>query len=835
MRITELYLYGFKRLALSFTKEFHYKPTSPTQFIIGTNGSGKSSLKDILNPLPANKADFSADGKKEIDIIRGGDVFKLITDFAGEHPHCFIMNGVELNDGHKITDQYRLVAKHLHYTPEIHAVVTGKILFTDMRPPERKYWFTNLADANFDYPIGVFNRLTTSANDLKSSIKLDKKRLVTESAKIMSKEEYATLCAQRAELYTSIQELIELRQPQMEPVGSIMNKSHAYRSRAMQEAEDVKKLIKTLDKSLPTDPDTIQAMIESTSSTIAEMQGKSNALYQEYEKSVEFSSMWKNSKLQNVAQLGQQYEAAKAGIAQCEEKLKSGIFMQFEREVEPVVAFQSIDYVLGELPSLLSELHDNRERQYTRESYNHYAKQRDETVELINQANTKIARFEEQGNYIHSHEHENPLDCPKCNHRFQPIFDPVKLEKLSVMIGEVERARTALKTKLAEINEVLTRMDHYFEHYKRVLQMIHTSQGLRAFGQYLNKSETLLNEPGKVPDLLLVLRARVSIWAELDAFTKQAEESLAILSKMDGEQNLTAEAIEENRLRLEKQVEQVESQKRTLNQHLSALRSQQGRINALRKLEENLLQSYHDLDDLQAQALESARRQHFAEFLTHMQLRAADLEQTIHAADRQQSVIDSLEGQIKQSEAHREELLVLIRALSPTEGLIAEGIFAYMRVFVEEMNKLITMVWSYPLVVKPCSSMENDEESALTLDYRFPLSVDGELRSDVSEGSSGMLEIINFSFRAAAMKALGLGDYPLFLDEFGATMDQTHKEATIGLISAIVDLDNFEQLFMISHDVVQYGSLGTAQICVLHEGNIKLPPNCVYNKHVTMV
>ena len=103
---------------------------------------------------------------------------------------------------------------------------------------------------------------------------------------------------------------------------------------------------------------------------------------------------------------------------------------------------------------------------------------------------------------------------------------------------------------------------------------------------------------------------------------------------------------------------------------------------------------------------------------------------------------------------------------------------------------------------------------------------------DASEGSDGMLEMIDFAFRVSAMKALKIGDFPLFLDEFGKAMDVTHKQATIGLIAAIVELDKFEQLYMVSHDVVQYGSLGTAEICVLHEANVQLPPNCVYNQHV---
>ena len=64
MKYTKLILSGYKRLAIKSIHYFEINPTSTVQLILGTNGSGKSSLISELSPLPGNGADFTKDGFK---------------------------------------------------------------------------------------------------------------------------------------------------------------------------------------------------------------------------------------------------------------------------------------------------------------------------------------------------------------------------------------------------------------------------------------------------------------------------------------------------------------------------------------------------------------------------------------------------------------------------------------------------------------------------------------------------------------------------------------------------------------------------------------------------
>jgi DNA repair exonuclease SbcCD ATPase subunit len=239
------------------------------------------------------------------------------------------------------------------------------------------------------------------------------------------------------------------------------------------------------------------------------------------------------------------------------------------------------------------------------------------------------------------------------------------------------------------------------------------------------------------------------------------------------------------------------------------------------------------IETLAVDAVENTRRLEFDQLLRELQSSLASKEQALQSSDRQLSVIDHVTSQIKELTSQIEIYKILVKELSPTEGLIAEGIFSFMRKFVFDMNRLIKLVWTYQLEIKPCAL---ESEGSLVLNYKFPIIVDKESssRKDVSQGSSAMLEIFNLVFRIAAMKALGLGKFPLILDEFGKGFDHTHRSSIVNMLSTLVDLDQVDQIFVISHEFSQYTALGTSEVCALHEANIVLPAGMTYNKHITM-
>ena len=74
MKITSLKLSGYRRFSLNNLTNFEITPTSNIQIVLGTNGSGKSSLLEALSPYPQAKSDFLKGGHKILEIEHNNSV-----------------------------------------------------------------------------------------------------------------------------------------------------------------------------------------------------------------------------------------------------------------------------------------------------------------------------------------------------------------------------------------------------------------------------------------------------------------------------------------------------------------------------------------------------------------------------------------------------------------------------------------------------------------------------------------------------------------------------------------------------------------------------------------
>ena len=80
MRIIELELHKYIRLAFSAVETIVYRPELDSQIIIGSNGSGKSSLMSELNPLPVPKNYMLPGGYKRVEVEHKGKYRDWETD-----------------------------------------------------------------------------------------------------------------------------------------------------------------------------------------------------------------------------------------------------------------------------------------------------------------------------------------------------------------------------------------------------------------------------------------------------------------------------------------------------------------------------------------------------------------------------------------------------------------------------------------------------------------------------------------------------------------------------------------------------------------------------------
>ena len=154
----------------------------------------------------------------------------------------------------------------------------------------------------------------------------------------------------------------------------------------------------------------------------------------------------------------------------------------------------------------------------------------------------------------------------------------------------------------------------------------------------------------------------------------------------------------------------------------------------------------------------------------------------------------------------------MLKVLSPSDGIIAKSINSFLNIFIQEMNHIINSVWSYEMVLLPCDITEDND-----LDYKFKVKVNNdEVIEDVSKLSSSMQEIVDLAYKIVFMKYMHISDTPLILDEFGRTMDATHRDTAYNIIDRIFST-NFDQIFLVSHFESMYGRFVNADIVQLEE------------------
>ena len=204
--------HGYKRFMLNSVKTFRLTMTEIVQIILGTNGSGKSSLVEELTPLPATKDKFIKGGYKIIVIHHNGDNYRLESRFSNGQEHFLIKNEVEdLNPGNTLTVQKEQVKKIFGITPELHALAIGEEQFTSMAPNRRREWLTKLNDADYNYSISVYKKVTERLRDTVGTLRSLRRRYADEMSRKFDEETIKEINRKLSELTMSSRSLYALK------------------------------------------------------------------------------------------------------------------------------------------------------------------------------------------------------------------------------------------------------------------------------------------------------------------------------------------------------------------------------------------------------------------------------------------------------------------------------------------------------------------------------------------------------------------------------------------------------------------------------------------------
>lgn len=831
MRIIELELKGYKRLMLNNIKHIIYTPTSIYQLILGTNGSGKSSILEELSPLPSTSKFYIKGGYKKITVEHQDITYILTSVFkSGSGQHSFIKkNGSEeeeLNPGSTGQVQKTLVEQVFGITTAIHQLLIGKVKFTALSPAKRREWITMICSADYSYAIGVYQGLRSAARDSQGALKHTKQRLFNETSRRENLEDVEGL----EKRYTLLHDELSTLFGEQQRVRSSLDDLNRQYTRLVDNIDQVSNRIIL---ATPTLQDTNESFhfgsledvthaIQSNNTEREVNRALRTQLGKEYQDLSQLVEELKSNQIGDVDNLKEQIAQNRSIIDEKRKQIKTHLTLK----ADPNAALRALLEASGQLITALKQLPENSGRKYTQSRVEQARKDLDKHKRGLETLQNNIAATERRIHHLESLKKER---CPNCSHVWVPGKSEKEMGELQHTLSHINGKLTACTKEIETTQVFLEKADDYRQAFNAIRRLVQEHPRLIDLWDHIMQDSRLMDDPS-------------SLIPEISTFHRELEHHVVISEASEKLQRLNTllestvdtgtnnESLEKRLTSLQQDLENVTGDLLAIEERDRALQSFYKDTRRYLEDVERLDTLVGELNTLYDDLMEGERQHTLGQVIREHQNELASLQQRRSEKVALDEIIADLEKDSQQLEIDQKSLALLAATLSPTDGLIAEQLIGFIENFITHVNQFIASVWTYELKVEACGVDSGD------LDYKFPFHVNdgkGTLdASDISEGSEAQLEIFNLAFRLVTMLYLKLEEYPLYLDELGRSFDEQHRRNVMDFIKSLTDNANYTQLFMVSHFAAEYGAFTLAEVMVLSGSNITVPKR--HNEHVIM-
>ncbi len=819
-KFLEIELIGFTGLMLNNVHRFKLTFTSPYTLLLGCNGSGKSRLMAMLNPLPPSPDDFIEGGMKRIKIQYGEAVYTITTKFGKALKSTIVNDSTgEIIIEHANPSVHLIAAKKLfNWTKELNDIITGKILLTKMSVAERKKWFGLLSESDLTYALRFFKASRDRARDIEGVRKHLKRQVAELTPRVIEQSELLELARISFNRTTA----------DIDDINKVIEKTNlAKPTRGVRAVNNIEKEINVVSTAIlkskytHIDADLIE-LSHGIDARIKDLEERQQILHDEHV-SLEIES----SKYNAIEP--EQLELLCTKISEYKNKLKELSLIPTEWTIANE-DLQSITFALRVVPNIIAKLIDMAP------NYKAILAEKTPLPQLFTALSDKVMllhndrrgasnRIADIEQYLKRAEDENLVDCPKCDNRFKPGYSIHNVEqakansisahkeleqvKLSLEDGMIEVARIGdLVNAKSDIDSVLLAsathpcLKPLFAYYVKSIRKHDTVAKLNSFNEDISLHHEILLYSGRLEEASEKYNRLLAIETG-DIFKIQILKDKLMVEMDDISIKLSL----------------FKKERRDINNnrdHYSKLEENIARMNAL---------GHEHVDALYSDHL-NVMSDECAGYRDTLMSRLAESRHRLMRMDQEVKELARLSKELIGVEETLISVRSIIKAISPEEGVLSGYLHRSMVGITELMTAYINSVWSYEMCINPCDFSSGD------LDYKFPFWVKEKSKQvkDISRASKGQKEIIDFVFVLAVYRAMGLEGYPLLLDEISSGFDEEHRSTMIDYVKELVDTEQHLQLIMVSHDSSTHYRLANAALCVLDPVGVTLPEK--YNEHV---
>ena len=783
-KIRQTNVKGYVRFDLNpEMSKFEYVAENKVQVILGTNSSGKSSLAGLFTLYPIEHQDLHPEGYVHIQVEKEKDFYELdVSKEIGKIIYSFKVNGVELNTTHRITEQKKLVAEHFGITQQLHQLLTGETRFTDMSVAERRKWIVDLSDMDYEYILSVYNDIRKKLSYYKDVISHNNKRIIAD-AEFIESVKPVELEKQHILLSNALEKLLEDKLPTARTLSATLKMMETRKGR-----------LKTVDNNI----EKITAKMNRLSMVINPKQKSNvNKMILKCTVQLESESTLLKEKQRSVASIRDQLPPPTADRSKLEKTL-----IELTKLPQPTVEDK---YQLANPKTLLIQL--NTVRTLISDTTEHLLTNHDYNTDMLSKLVTdgkalhaKKIEVEQLAKKVtitqqdHAHRLRSPsVKCPKCTEVFHHGYDKKIHVQAKLEVEEFSR-------QLATIN---TELETSREGYVTCKTQIDLRKGIHAIYERHPALKPIWNEAGSdyasLDNLMETYTIHLTAWNDVLIHREKLDE---VRSKLKVYENIDTASAEVH----SKEIELVSKQITKLIVSTNAkvkLKSELTKLQSFKEQLERLVTTKKELVDklesLHEELVVINDQSDINKQITENRTALAKIDSDLTTVKVKQGILDKLKSVVEQYTEEKKNLTDLYEALSPTKGFIAHSLLNFISTFVSGINEYIAQIWEYPL------SVGVPESEDASLNFRFKLHIANTApKSDISKGSSAILQIINLAFTLAVMKRMGLENHPIILDEIGGPMDTQHSINVYTFIKQTLVNNSDNQVFIISHDPVMY-------------------------------
>lgn len=837
LRLIYLELKGYLRLKPNGITRFRLDIDNPYQIIIGSNGSGKSSIMKELTPLPGNHKQFSKNGYKIIFLEFNGEFYKLTNDFSTKLSNFQRTDPTgevvleELNPSGNVTTQRKLAYDMFKYEQEVASVIThesDEYKFTKMNKHKRREWMLRLGNIGLDYAIKLHKVVRNETNAQASVIKHLKKRIGDESAKKITQEELLELERKSSLLTQEITELMSATIPNTESKRVLLDRIKTGINQLNESTKTVLKRrpIDTMTNPFGanTNPEEFLISMKYKLMDLKERKNdlseRVNKLYDEYKRISDVIKALHENAAKSVQDLQSELAAKELTLAE----LNSNIFIaNTNGHIE--LAMGTRDEFRLEFEAIVDDLLENPNNHLNQEQYKNNIIQIGKYKDSLFTLDNRLSQLQHQMEHMVN---EGLTQCPECGHKWFPM--------VNATMDDVALAISDITNRIEDHKKTIESMTEYNLSYEKRRTSLTEINSLRKqvqhapFIDYLlecefwNKTNTWLKQSVAQWHNDCSVRLRIKQLADTMDVLKGAIDTAANVSP----DSITSERLDDINNEINDLLNQTITIDSTIEDYQKYLSDMTDMASVFNAGKVTLEQMMRDMEELCAATI----NEEIDKSIADNQISLSNITNAFNNAKAVASIIESLSNDLAKSEERFVLLSLIERELSPTSGMIAAIISDFISMFVEQMNSVIKQIWTSRLEILPCGFDPDDKESG-ELDYRFPMITGLETAGDVNEGSRAQKDVVDFAFTLVVYLYLGMDNYPLYLDELGPTMDDVHRVRIGQFVKSLMETNAHSQMFMISHYISSHGIFSSAEYCLLNENNIMHKPND-FNKHVIL-